>query len=68
MDDDLGLPCVLVRCLASGNNLYVWMESEWDKNETYYLDTGRTLITRAPNKTCHALRELMTQQEKENAN
>lgn len=68
MDENLGAPCVLVRCAASGGNLFVWAETDWDINERHYIETGRTLITRAPSKTCRALRELMQQQENQHAN
>jgi len=66
MDEDLGLPCVLIRCAASKNNLYVWLAHHWDSDVEGNIAAGRTLVARAPNKTCRALRELMRQQEKEN--
>lgn len=68
MSEDLGLPCVIVRCKASGGKLFVWQESMWDEDEQHYLNTGRKLILRAPMDTCKTIRDLMEQQEKENAN
>lgn len=68
MKDDLGLPAVLVKCRASGNLLFVWLERHWDEDVAGNEAAGRTLIARGPSKTCQALRDLMQQQEKENAN
>jgi len=68
MDEDLGLPCVLIRCAASKGALYVWLDRHWDENEKGNIEAGRTLILRAPSKTCEALRDLMQQQENHHAN
>lgn len=67
-DEDLGFPCVLIRCRASRGALYVWLENAWDEDVAGNEAAGRTLIARGPSKTCQALRDLMKQQEKENAN